>query len=486
MSQRRRKPSSPLPPNADDNITPLGYVLEWTPQSRHHRHRLDTVENLRSELLGGRPSGVEQLIVLRGDAADAADVSDALCSLAGVDGGFLECLSGRPYRPRCVSSRAARWCVWRYPEEETQAGGRAVMRRAALWLSAPVPVLLVDTPLEPVTRRSYRSAPRLRHQDAATRRSGLQRGGGDDGGRYGTVARHHHVSPQRHAATAAARVSALDDELASAVDCAQDSIALEEVLAEIVYERWAARIGALSLGDDGDGRKLRLLWSYIAMLERNLDDARFYSRQQQLRQAVHPLEHTSAVAAWTDFSRRVQLRVQLATSSTVTSSSSSQRHRHHGDDYPPRRRDDDDEAIANERSLDRIAYLGGVLLPVSIVAGVLAIEGRYGPEGARFWVFWAASAAASVVALLVIYLDQLRLDEVWVAVPSSGSSMQAGGGKVMAAARAWRRERLGWTRAVKRASGYYKLRGARWIRFQSPVRLEEDRGEHEVIVVEEE
>lgn len=489
MSQRRRKPLSPYIPDAasaggHDCITPLGYVLEWTPQS-HHRHRLDTVDNLRSELLGGEPAGVEQLIVLRGGDM-SVDVADALRSLAGIDGGFLDAFSqGKSFRPR-GRAKSARWWTWRYPEEDKKHGARhIVVRRASLWLSSPTPVLLVDTPLEEIRKEDKRQkpAPRLRHQDAATRRSGLHHG---SGGRYGATATYHTSprSPPSHQYTEKAKApprpaKTLDDELCGAMDHVQD-VVLEEVLAELVYERWTASLGTLRLGDE---RAPRLLWGYMVALEANLDDARYCARQGRF------VEHASP-AAWTDLSQRAQLRIQLAAASQASSSSNSRRH--HRDEHNTSRKEEKAGLSANERSLDRIAYLGGMLLPVSVVAGVLAIEGRYGPEGPQFWVFWAASVAASVAALLIIYLDQLRLADVWVEMPGARVSGldEVGlgvvdGGKMVAAARAWHKEQLGWWRALKQATGYYRLRGARWIRFQSPAKVEED-GKEDIIVVEEE
>lgn len=493
MSQRRRKPSSPQLPNgaSHDSITPpLGYVLEWTPQS-HHRHRLDGVANLRAELLGGEPPGVEQLIVLRG--ALAADVGDALRSLAGIDASFLDAYAqSRPFRPR-GRAKGARWWTWRYPE--ATAHGSVAVRRAALWLSSPIPVLLVDTPLGHEAVRHGKPAPRLRHQDAATRRSALQHGAA--GGRYGAVARchaspplqqqqHHHDDHAEKPTTTTTRVvKALDDELGAAMDYVED-VVVEEMLAELVYERWTACLSTLQLGD---ARSPRLLWNYMVALEHNLDDARYCARQGRF------VEHASP-PAWTDLAQRAQLRIQLAAAAAAASSSSRHRHRDSSSSSSSSSPAHDD-STANERSLDRIAYLGGALLPVTVVASILAIEGRYGPEGGQFWVFWAASVAASVVALLVIYLDQLRLADVWVELPSRSRTEEVavGGGlgvvvdgtanAITTAARAWHRERLGWVRAVKQATGYYRLRGARWIRFQSPAKADEDRRE-DFIVVEEE
>ncbi|KAM3536598.1 hypothetical protein MY4038_000053 [Beauveria bassiana] len=493
MSQRRRKPSSRYSPDTKDNITPIGYVLEWTAPHPHHRHRLDTVDNLRSELLGGPPSGVQQLIVLRGDAVLDTDVSEALRNLAGVDSAFIEAFAqqGAPCRrPR----GPARWWTARYPEETTTTdGGRSVMiRRAALWSSSQVPVLLVDTPLveeeeeadeaERKRRRRRRAdAPRLTHQDAATRRSALQ---------------HSAAAPRRHGASqlaGAASTVTLDDELASAIDHAQQqAIALEEMLGELVHDRWTARLGGLPLD-----AAARLLWSYAVALERNLDD----DDNNVRRGSRQSLRHVGpAAAAWTELSQRVQLRIQLAAAAAVTA-------------RPPSTPPATAAAAAaadtdsDTRSLDRIAYLGAALLPVSIVSGILAVEGRYGPGGAQFWVFWVASVVAVAAALGFVCLDQLRLAEVWIEMPTSSGNGGGGvaaaaaeeeeaaaggfvadGDRMVRAASAWRRERMGWGRAMKKVSGYYRLRGARWIRFRKPVRAEEKWKDwkDDVIVVEEE
>ncbi|KAM3457366.1 hypothetical protein MY3296_001108 [Beauveria thailandica] len=484
MSQRRRKPSSRHPPDTTDNVAPIGYVLEWTAPQPHHRHRLDTVDNLRSELLGGPPSGVEQLIVLRGGSVLDAGVSEALRNLAGVDGAFIEAFAqqGAPYRrPR----GAARWWTARYPEETMTDGGRNVMmRRAALWLSSQVPVLLVDTPLvgeeaeeeeeaeaeRKRRRRRKMEAPRLTHQDAATRRSALQHGA---------------AAPRRHCAsqlTGPASTVTLDDELASAIDHAQQQvIALEGMLAELVHDRWTARLGALPLDTAA-----RLLWGYAVALERNLDDDNVRRGTRQSIGHVGP-----AAAAWSELSQRVQLRIQLAAAAAAAAALPP---------CTPAAAAAVADPESDTRSLDRIAYLGAALLPVSIVAGVLAVEGRYGPGGAQFWVFWVASLVAVAAALGFVCLDRLRLAEVWVEMPTSGGGGGGGvaeavaggfvadGDKLVRAASAWRRERLGWGRAMKKVSGYYRMRGARWIRFRKPVRTEEEWKDwkDDVIVVEEE
>lgn len=73
----------------------------------------------------------------------------------------------------------------------------------------------------------------------------------------------------------------------------------------------------------------------------------------------------------------------------------------------------DDE---NHRALDRISYLGGILIPLPIVSGILSMGDTFGPDGPKFWIFWAASIPLSILAVFIIYADTIRKAEVWVEV----------------------------------------------------------------------
>ncbi|KAI0517388.1 hypothetical protein F5B22DRAFT_604425 [Xylaria bambusicola] len=81
----------------------------------------------------------------------------------------------------------------------------------------------------------------------------------------------------------------------------------------------------------------------------------------------------------------------------------------------------------NQRALNRVAYLGGVLLPFSVVSGILAIEEPFGPGDAQFWIFWAVTVPLTLLTLGVIYADSIRKVQVWVEVAASGKGSSSGG-----------------------------------------------------------
>lgn len=73
-------------------------------------------------------------------------------------------------------------------------------------------------------------------------------------------------------------------------------------------------------------------------------------------------------------------------------------------------------AEENRRALDRISYMGGILIPLPIVSGILSMGEIFGPSGSRFWIFWAAAVPLSIMSVLIIYADAIRKAEVWVEV----------------------------------------------------------------------
>ncbi|ETS79471.1 hypothetical protein PFICI_09324 [Pestalotiopsis fici W106-1] len=88
--------------------------------------------------------------------------------------------------------------------------------------------------------------------------------------------------------------------------------------------------------------------------------------------------------------------------------------------YPDEVKQESLQTEENQRSLDRVSYLGGVLLPVSIVSGILSMGDTFGPGGDLFYVFWAAGVPLTVLTLLVIYADSIRREVVYVQTSHRG------------------------------------------------------------------
>jgi hypothetical protein len=398
------------------------------------------VEELRTELLGGESASApsqRRVVVLRGHV-DAL-VRDALSEMAGVDGAFIDAHAhGRPYRPR--TNRPPRWWTWKYPEVAAgqvpvyKPGGQALtISRMSLWTGA-VPILLVG--------HQILEKPRLRHEDAVVAASGYGSMGG-------------YMFPSTVGRT---EMSSFEQDLWEAL-CRDADV--EAVLGELVYERWTSCLAAVRLEVSHADEEQKSLWRAMGALEANLDEARVLFRRGKQLEAV-------CVDAWADMIRRLEMRIQLRQPGV-----GAETHR---------------ASLAgtstwqNDGSLDRIAYLGGLLLPVTVVASILSIEGEYGPEGDSFWVFWTASFLASVLVVMIIYADQLRTVEVWFEVgeideedlPDEGEGGWEAARYLVqrwtdgSKGRTWRKGSLGWSGAVKKMTGYYSWRRDPRLEFRRP------------------
>lgn len=301
---------------------------------------------------------------------------------------------------------------WEYPD------GPA-FRRVSLWTgpsAAAAALLLVDRP----QARLARTPPRLYHQDAVRRTSTLDP-----------------PSPLRYGP----RRPGIDVELCGRLGA--DKRAVEDVLCELAYCRWLEYLNGIGAVPR---REEPSLWAALGCLERNQEAARVAS--------------CSPRVGWEGLVERVYRRLSLVAGKAGGEGAAGGGGR----------------TDSERRSLDRISYLGGILLPVTVVAGVMAIGGEYGPGGSGFWIFWVVSVAASVVAVGVIYLDQVRALQVWIEVvvdaaleeeqsadadtlvveTDGGAGLGVGEGYPV---RAWRRRDLGWGGALKKVSGYYRWRG---------------------------
>ena len=487
-----RSPSSSCPsPNAEKQPAPripLGYVLEWNSFTSRRRNIAD-VRELRAELLrepssssshGVAIAAVEErrLVVvggacLRGDAG----VADALRAAGGVDAGFLEAhverrgYRGRRRRGRGMVVGGGWWWTWEYPELEVLGrpwkGGHTRMRcfgRVSLWRGANASILILPDRV-PGTGRPAPPPP-LKHQDAMTNASALRQ-------HYGTL------SESSVAATVLPQQQQQHDEtIETAI---WDSLGdggnpVEEILAELVHDRWIRLFEKLNPARAPD----TLDEDLNKALEVNADTARNLERHGR------PLQGVVSLQDWEGLLARAHRRLLLSAAQQRRSSSRAVEE------------DEDRDREEEKRSLDRISYLGGILLPVTVVSGVLAIEGDYGPEGNNFWVFWVASLVASVVTILVIHIDRVRSLQVWIEV-AADSVLEGGGGGGLSGGelreraeevvvrrmrkggvrddaeddeqeevKAYRRRRLGWRGAVKQVSGYYRWRGQPGMEFRVP------------------
>ena len=61
-----------------------------------------------------------------------------------------------------------------------------------------------------------------------------------------------------------------------------------------------------------------------------------------------------------------------------------------------------------QQSLNRLAYLGGIFLPFSIIAAIFSMGQDFAAGIPRFYVFWAISLPLSLGVIATIYADTIR------------------------------------------------------------------------------
>lgn len=310
-----------------------------------------------------------------------------------------------------LRAQSKRGIWWRYPEPRPDGNG-VLFRRVGFWTTR-VSVLSVENGLGGGNRRT----PKLWHQDAAT---------------TGGFSRNKPTSEQQdyeYTDDDYLTGNSLDDSLWDEIMEICGISGLRDVLRNLVYHRWTRYLASVAFGDENVDRAV--LCEGLMCIEENID-------------AERKIQLGNDDNLWHNLLNRLHLRAQLVPSAPQQQRTIAGYHT--------------DDAV-----LDRIAYLGGILLPISTVAGILAIEGRYGPEGTDFWVFWATSAVAAIGALLIMYMDRLRLVDVWVEADDEQDGMVR-----QRLTDVWRKERLGWIGALKIVSGYYRVRGTGKMRFRRP------------------
>jgi hypothetical protein len=64
--------------------------------------------------------------------------------------------------------------------------------------------------------------------------------------------------------------------------------------------------------------------------------------------------------------------------------------------------------VETKQSINRVTYLGGVLLPFSIVAAIFSMGDTYSPGGSHFFIFWVIAIPICCITTAVIYADSIR------------------------------------------------------------------------------
>ncbi|CAK7204415.1 hypothetical protein SEUCBS139899_007172 [Sporothrix eucalyptigena] len=266
----------------------------------------------------------------------------------------------------------------------------------------------------------------------------------------------------------------------SAVDTVADSLC--NALSGLAYEQWMDFVDTLSSNNRGAKQgwlNKRLFWDMAQYLEQNLATSRVLEkkllRQKQQWKAHHEQDDTelhsnlesnfSSPDDWRALLSRLERTVALLplqnyrspaavagtntarfraadTSFTVNRTSSgdidsltthgsseagvgsktSDTRRTPAGAINAKRRPSFSQTPEGQNALNRITYMGGILLPFSIIAGVLSMSDPFGPGDRLFWVFWIITLPITGFTLSIIYADDIRKKYIWK--PMSHESLQ--------------------------------------------------------------
>lgn len=200
-----------------------------------------------------------------------------------------------------------------------------------------------------------------------------------------------------------------------------DTLSLVE---DIAIQQWTEFFDALSTDlPSGTTETTALYWQVQKSLERNLNSSEFYDKLIRASRTSTSdwKSFLSRFSRWTSLQSQlshIAATIQLPPSSlttqpsTITSAAL----------LPQTACRSANSEEQNKHSLDRVSYMGGVLLPLSIVSSILSMSDPFNPGGNMFYVFWAASVPLVFITILIIYADSIRKAEVWIEVASSSSS----------------------------------------------------------------
>ncbi|KZL83858.1 cysteine protease domain-containing protein [Colletotrichum incanum] len=518
------------------------YVLDWETNNCKQR-LLNHADDLLREAVGRR-----RLTIVQGLPLDLVQV---LRDSLGVNPGFLEAHAGRRRHRPSRQDDGSSFISFEYPElvkttsedygpdpgykpsarqsdlvdvmdeapfHMMSRDGQAVMFcHASLWMSSKADVLFLDRPLwnDPSSQVTKARRPLSVTRSWQTKIDESQMDG---------------TSVWNVLIAEGDELPGLEDSLLRTFR--QSNVArqsLPDILREAVYDKWLDFFETLPpCSQSGSLHDSSLYWQATESLEQNLDLA--YNQERQ------PLIGGVRQPDWRSLLDRLQRRVAISRLGTSTipqtpgwlrtqpTTAALQTRDMNLPEQSRRPYPDDgghwpDEKEANQRALDRVTYLGGILLPFTVVSAILSMNEEYSPNSPRFWVFWVASVGAAILCLLIIYLDQLRFLEVYfevvaadkvesiypsgkthsghgfafMSMPKSGTRRPSrlttemfvdmpepgmSDVEVMADSavnptmlvqqckdgsrpKAWQRRQLGWGGAVKKVVGYYRWMGSK-------------------------
>ncbi|KAK4455487.1 hypothetical protein QBC34DRAFT_390039 [Podospora aff. communis PSN243] len=299
-----------------------------------------------------------------------------------------------------------------------KGGLAAVFCRASVWMGSYTPILFLDRPIWKDSRTSLRKAQRgvcVVNQGECCAAAGAPKEGDT--------------------------ILSLESTLRTLNLGSGEGLRIPRnlLLEELVFDLWLELFEVLAPPRRG-ASLTSALWQMLHSLELNEDASSYNARRRQKRGELK----FSASEDWSTLLSRVHRRSTLLASplikkpgltpsSTLITNTSAQTPGGTrkvnaagtpgaNGSCPPNKppgRSGRELLDENHRALDRISYLGGILLPLPIVSSVLSMNDAYGPDGDKFFIFWAVSLPLSVVAVMVIYADSIRKAEVWVEVTAA-------------------------------------------------------------------
>jgi Mg2+ and Co2+ transporter CorA len=214
--------------------------------------------------------------------------------------------------------------------------------------------------------------------------------------------------------------------------------ALMDILSRLAFDHWVELLEIMNPAVHQHTHETSsLLWSVMQALEQNADMVTYINRQGRTVEATYKQWQTLIVRTH----RRLELVPVFSLPPTDDIVPSQPSSLPPGFRHPTRQPTFDTAQVAaaqiaasnasqrqmqsqiaaqekdeSQRALNRVAYMGGILIPVSIVSGILSMGDPWAPGQDQFWIFWAVSVPFVAFTMLIIYVDIIRKAEVWVEV----------------------------------------------------------------------